>query len=95
MVMLEDVYNNYDVSTLITVSSAEYNRLLLQNTQIFSKLHRMGGKYNTMIVPCKQLLRMVIVDDVSNKFDDLTLRTVYIEYNIIPYTGYTNILKST
>jgi hypothetical protein len=46
MVILEDVANNYDASTLRTVS-IEYNRIL-ENTQIFSKLHRMRGKYNTM-----------------------------------------------
>jgi hypothetical protein len=39
MVIVEDLSNNYDAFTLRTLSS-EYNRLL-QNTQIFSKLHRM------------------------------------------------------
>jgi hypothetical protein len=41
------------------------------------------GKYNTMtqicnlmIVPCNQLVSMVIADDVSNNFDEFTLRTV-------------------
>jgi hypothetical protein len=88
MVIMEDISNNYDASTLRTVS-IEYNRLL-QNTQIFSKVHIMGGKYNTMtsignlmIVPFHKLLRMVIVDDVSNNLDGFTLRTVSVEYNII------------
>jgi hypothetical protein len=89
MVIEEDVSNNYDAFTLTTLSS-EYN-IILQNTlQIFSKLHRMGGKYNTLtqicnllIVPCNQLLRMVIADDTSNNVDDFSLRTVPMEYNII------------
>jgi hypothetical protein len=42
MVIAEDKSNNCDAFTLRILSS-EYNRLL-QNTQIFSKLHRMGGK---------------------------------------------------
>jgi hypothetical protein len=66
-------------------------RLLQNNTQVFSKLHRMGGKYNTMtricnlmmIVPCNQLLRMVIVEDASNNVDDFMIRTVSMEYNRI------------
>jgi hypothetical protein len=41
MVMVEDESNNYDASTLRTVS-IEYKRIL-KNTQIFSKLHRIGG----------------------------------------------------
>jgi hypothetical protein len=39
MVIVEDLSNNYDAFTLRALSS-EYIRLL-QNTQIFSKLHRM------------------------------------------------------
>jgi hypothetical protein len=100
MVIVDDGTNNFDAFKLRTVS-IEYNRIL-ENTQIFSKLHRIGGKYNTMtricnlmIVPCNPLLRTVIVDDANNNFDAPTLRTVSIEYNRIPYIGYTNILKST
>jgi hypothetical protein len=37
-----------------------------------------------MIVPCNQLVCMVIVDDTTNNFDASTLRTVsIIEHNII------------
>jgi hypothetical protein len=85
MVVVEDISNNYDASTLRTVS-IEYNRIL-ENKQIISKLHRMGGKYNTMtricnimIVPCNKLLCMVISDDVNNNFDVFTIRTVSMEY---------------
>jgi hypothetical protein len=85
---LEDVANNSNASTLRTVSR-EYNRIL-ENTQIFSKLHRMGGKYNTMtqicnimIVPCNPLLCMVIADDAANNFYAFKLRTVSIEYHRI------------
>jgi hypothetical protein len=50
----------------------------------------MGGTYNTktrpcnlIIVPCSQLLCMVIVD-ATNNFDDLKLRTISMEeYNIL------------
>jgi hypothetical protein len=45
MAMVEEVSYNYDAFTLRTLS-LEYN-ILLQNTQIFSKLHRMGVE-NTM-----------------------------------------------
>jgi hypothetical protein len=38
---------------------------------------------NLMIVPCNQLVCMVIADDASDTFDDFTLRTVSMEYNII------------
>jgi hypothetical protein len=86
MVNAENGSNNYDASTLRTVCS-EYNRLL-QNTQIFSKLHRMGGKYNTMTGICNlmifhfnQLLHRVIWDDANNNFDDFTVRTLSSEYN--------------
>jgi hypothetical protein len=37
-----------------------------------------------MIVPCNQLLCMVIADDVSNYFDAFKLRTVSMEYTRIP-----------
>ena len=50
----------------------------------------MGGKYisltricNLLIVPCNQLVRMVIVDDVNNNFDSITLITASMEYNRI------------
>jgi hypothetical protein len=86
MVIGDNDTNNDKASTLRTVS-IEYNRML-ENTQIFSKLHRIGGKYNTMtrvcnlmIVPCNPLLRMVIADDVSKHFDAFKLRTVSMEYN--------------
>jgi hypothetical protein len=36
-----------------------------------------------MIVPCNQLVCLVIVDDVTNHFDVNTLRNVPIEYNSI------------
>jgi hypothetical protein len=42
MAIVEDASNNYEGSTLRTVS-IEYNRLL-QNTPIFSSMHRMGEK---------------------------------------------------
>jgi hypothetical protein len=81
MVIADDDTNNFDASTLRTVC-IEYNRIL-QNTQIFSKLHRIGGKYNTMtricnlmIVPCNPLLRMVIVGYANNNFDAPTLKAV-------------------
>jgi hypothetical protein len=81
MVIADDDTNNFDAFKFRTVS-IEYNRIL-ENTQIFSKLHRIGGKYNTMtricnlmIVPCNPLLCMVIVDDTNNKYDASTLRTV-------------------
>jgi hypothetical protein len=61
MVIVEDLSNNYDAFTLRTLSS-EYNRLL-HNTQIMTQI------CNLMIVPCNQLVRMVIADDVSNNFD--------------------------
>jgi hypothetical protein len=38
-----------------------------------------------MIVPCNQLVYMVIVDDVINPLDVDTLKTVSIEYNRIEY----------
>jgi hypothetical protein len=89
MVILEDASNNYDASTLRTLS-IEYNRIL-QITQIFSKLHIMDGKYKTMtqicnlmIVPCNQLLHMVIVNGATNSFDAFQLRTdVSMEYKRI------------
>jgi hypothetical protein len=46
-----------------------------------------------MIVPYNQLVGMVIVDDDTNSVDASTLRTVFIEYNIIPFR-IPNILKS-
>jgi hypothetical protein len=42
MVIVEDVTNNFDASTIITVS-IEYNKIL-HNTRIFSNHHKMGGK---------------------------------------------------
>jgi uncharacterized membrane protein len=88
MMIMEDGSNNYDAFTIRAVS-IEYNRIL-QNTQIFSNLHRMSGKYNTMtqmcnlmIVPCNQLLHMVMADDASYDFDALTIRALSSEYNII------------
>jgi hypothetical protein len=65
MVIANDDTNHFDAFQFRTVS-IEYNRIL-ENTPIFSKLHRIGGKYNTMtricnliIVPCNQLVHMVI-----------------------------------
>jgi hypothetical protein len=46
MVFGDDDTNNCDAFKLRTVS-IEYNRIL-KNTQIFSKLHKIGRKYNTM-----------------------------------------------
>jgi hypothetical protein len=104
MVIVEDLSNNDDAFTLKTLSS-EYNRLL-QNTQIFSNLYKIGGKYNTtnndpystlMIVPCNQLVCMVVGDDASKNFDDFTLRTVSMEYNGIVnriYQQYTQIFTN-
>ena len=50
----------------------------------------MGGKYNSLtricnllIVPCNQLVRMVIMDDANNNFDSNTLITASMEYNRI------------
>jgi hypothetical protein len=78
MVIAEDDTINVDASTLRTVS-IEYNRIL-QNTQSFPKLHRIGGKYNTMtricnpmIVPCNPILHMVIADDANKNVDAPTL----------------------
>jgi hypothetical protein len=89
MVIVEDVSNNYNASKLRRVVFIEYNRIL-ENTQIFSILQRMGGKHNTMtqicnlmIVPCYHLLCMVIAEDATNHFDDFTLRIVSMEYNRI------------
>jgi hypothetical protein len=81
MVITDDNTNNVDAFKFRTVS-IEYNRIL-EKTQIFSKLHSIGGKYNTMtrvcnlmIVPCNPLLCMVIADDANNNFDAPTLSTV-------------------
>jgi hypothetical protein len=41
MVILEDGYNNFEASTLGTISS-EFN-IILQNTPIISNLHKLGG----------------------------------------------------
>jgi hypothetical protein len=46
MVMAEDGSNNLEDSTLGNVSS-EYKRIL-QNTPIFSNLHKMGSKKATL-----------------------------------------------
>jgi hypothetical protein len=50
----------------------------------------MGGKYNPltqicnqMIVPCYQLVHMVITGDATNHFGVNTFRPISIEYNII------------
>jgi hypothetical protein len=74
MVIVEVNINNYEASTLRTLSS-EYDRLLYISP-IFSNLHRMCGKYNPMtqicnqmIVPCYQPVHIVIVDDATNCFD--------------------------
>jgi hypothetical protein len=40
MVIVEEGHNHFEASTLGTVSS-EYNRIL-QNTPIFSNLHKLG-----------------------------------------------------
>jgi hypothetical protein len=42
MVIVKDGSNNYEASTLRTLSS-EYN-IILQNTTIFSNLHRSNGR---------------------------------------------------
>jgi hypothetical protein len=51
----------------------------------------MGGKLyslthicNLMIVTCNQLFHMMLREDATNNFEVNTLRTVSIEYNIIP-----------
>jgi hypothetical protein len=41
MVIAEDGYNNFEASTLKTLSS-QYNMLVLQNIPIFSNLHNLG-----------------------------------------------------
>jgi hypothetical protein len=71
MVIADDATNNCDASTLQTLSS-EYKRIL-HITPIFSNLHKLRGKYNTMtqicnlmIVPCNHLVLMVIADDATN-----------------------------
>jgi hypothetical protein len=38
---------------------------------------------------------MVMVNDATNNCDASALRTIYIEYNIIQFPEYTNILKCT
>jgi hypothetical protein len=83
MVIVEVGSNNYEASIPRTIYR-EYN-IILQNTPLFSNFHRMGGKQNTLtkicnqiIVPCNQLVHMVIVDDATYNFKDSTLRIVSI-----------------
>jgi hypothetical protein len=88
MVIGENVSNNYG-ACLIRNHSSQYNSPL-QNTRIFWKLHRMGGKsntmtqiYNLMIVLCNQLVCMVIVNDASINFDSNKIINASMEYNSI------------
>jgi hypothetical protein len=83
MVIADDAIKDYDVSTLRTVS-IEYH-IILHFRGIFSNLHRMGCTLNTltsicnlMIVPCNQLVGMVIEDDATHNDDASTLGTVSI-----------------
>jgi hypothetical protein len=41
IVIVDDATNNYEAFTLRTISSAEYN-IILQITQIFSNVHKVG-----------------------------------------------------
>jgi hypothetical protein len=96
MVIVEDESNNYDASMLRTVS-IEYHRLhsrMHQYSQNCIENNTMTQICNLMIVPCKQLLCMVIADDVNNNFDDLHIELS--PWSIIEYSPeYTNnILKS-
>jgi hypothetical protein len=93
MVIVDDDTDNSDAFKLRTVY-IDYNRIL-ENAQIFSKLHRIGEKYNTMtqicniiIVPCSPLLCMVIVDDENNNFDAPTPRNVFlrVQHNTLQNT---------
>jgi hypothetical protein len=38
---------------------------------------------HSMIVPCNQLVRVVIVDAATNNYEAFTLPTLSLEYNII------------
>jgi hypothetical protein len=54
MIVEENISNNYGAHTIINHSS-QYNSLL-QNTQIFWKLHRLSGKSNTMTQICNLMI---------------------------------------
>jgi hypothetical protein len=72
VVIVEDGSNNCDAFTLRT---PEYTNIL-KTAQNVGKYNTMTQICNLMIVPCNQLVSMVIADDVSNNFDEFTLRTV-------------------
>jgi hypothetical protein len=97
-VTVDDITDHFDASTPRTVS-IEYHIILLI-PQIFSNLHRMRYKLNTLtqicnetILPCNPLIGMVTGNDATYNFDASKPRTVSIEYKIIDPPEYNNILK--
>jgi hypothetical protein len=72
-----------EISPLSTIDyTPEYTNILI-TTQNGWKINTMTQICNLRIILCNQLVRMVIVDAFTNSFDDLTLRTVSMEYNRI------------
>jgi hypothetical protein len=91
MVIADDANNNFDASTLRTVS-IEYNIIpsgIHQYSQIYTnsddnRLPAMSPTICThMLVHCNPLVCMVIVEVGSNNYEGSTLRTVSREYNRI------------
>jgi hypothetical protein len=88
MLIMEKGTNNYEVSTVITLSSL--NKRIPQIIPKFSNVLKLEWKKVTMSLICKlmiilrcPLVCIVIVDESSYNFYVNTLRTVPIEYKSI------------